>query len=155
MTKSLDLGCGRVPKNTFGADQVFGIDFGMRPDLPPNIRLADLVVDPIPFEDDSFEFVTAHDFIEHVPRVIYNPTRRNPFVELMSEVWRVLKMNGTFLSMTPAYPNSAAFIDASRAVYELLGAKENVSLLNHRQGHRYPAEAQTAAEELLGRHLKR
>ena len=29
----------------------------------------------------------------------------------MSEVWRVLKMNGTFLSMTPAYPNSAAFID--------------------------------------------
>ena len=51
--------------------------------------------------------------------------------------------------------NSAAFIDASRAVYELLGAMENVSLLNHRQGHRYPAEAQTAAEELLGRHLKR
>ena len=111
MTRSLDLGCGRAPKNPFNADEVFGIDFGMRPDLPSNIRLADLVVDPIPFADDSFEFVTAYDFIEHVPRVIYNPSRRNPFVELMSEVWRVLKMNGTFLSLTPAYPHSTAFID--------------------------------------------
>ncbi|MEQ2009011.1 MAG: dienelactone hydrolase family protein [Limisphaerales bacterium] len=49
---------------------------------------------------------------------------------------------------------SAAFIEAARPVYELLGAKGNVRLLNHRQGHRYPAEAQTAAEELLDRHLK-
>ena len=111
MTKSLDLGCGRAPKNPFNADEVFGVDYGMRPDLPPNIRLADLVVDPIPFEDGSFDFVTAHDFIAHVPRVIYNPARRNPFVELMSEVWRVLKMNGTFLSLTPAYPHATAFID--------------------------------------------
>jgi SAM-dependent methyltransferase len=111
VTQSLDLGCGRAPKNPFNADEVFGVDYGMRPDLPANIRLADLVVDPIPFADDSFEFVTAHDFIEHVPRVIYNPGRRNPFVELMSEVWRVLKMNGTFLSLTPAYPNATAFID--------------------------------------------
>ncbi|PAW84791.1 MAG: dienelactone hydrolase [Pedosphaera sp. Tous-C6FEB] len=50
---------------------------------------------------------------------------------------------------------STAFIDAARPVYELLGAKDKVRLLNHRQGHRYPAEAQTAAEELLDRHLKR
>ena len=50
---------------------------------------------------------------------------------------------------------SAAFTEAARPVYELLGAKDNVRLLNHRQGHRYPAEAQTAAEELLDRHLKR
>jgi len=111
MTKSLDLGCGRAPKNPFNADAVFGVDYGMRPDLPDNIRMADLAIEPIPFESDSFEFVTAHDFIEHVPRVIYNPTRRNPFVELMSEVYRVLKMNGTFLSLTPAYPHSSAFID--------------------------------------------
>lgn len=49
---------------------------------------------------------------------------------------------------------SAAFTEAARPVYELLGAKENVRLLNHRQGHRYPPEAQAAAEELLDRHLK-
>ncbi len=50
---------------------------------------------------------------------------------------------------------SAAFTEAARPVYELLGAKDNVRLLNHRQGHHYPAEAQAAAEELLDRHLKR
>ncbi len=50
---------------------------------------------------------------------------------------------------------SAAFTEAARPVYELLGARDNVRLLNHRQGHRYPAEAQAAAEELLERHLKR
>lgn len=111
MSKSLDLGCGRAPKNPFNADEVFGVDYGMRPDLPANIRLADLVIEPIPFESDSFDFVTAHDFIEHVPRVLYNPTRRNPFIDLMNEVYRVLKMNGTFLSVTPAYPHSSAFID--------------------------------------------
>ena len=49
---------------------------------------------------------------------------------------------------------SAAFIEAARPVYELLGARDNVRLLNHHQGHRYPAEAQAAAEELLDRHLK-
>ena len=111
MSKSLDLGCGRTPKNPFNADELFGIDYDMRQDLPSNIRRADLVIEPIPFGDDTFEFVTAHDFIEHVPRVIYHPTRRNPFVELMSEVYRVLKMHGTFMSLTPAYPHAAAFID--------------------------------------------
>ena len=30
---------------------------------------------------------------------------------LMSEIWRVLKVNGKFLSFTPAYPNPAAFTD--------------------------------------------
>jgi hypothetical protein len=49
---------------------------------------------------------------------------------------------------------SAAFTEAARPVYELFGVKENIRLLNHRQGHRYPPEAQAAAEELLDRHLK-
>ncbi|MFM8469868.1 MAG: alpha/beta hydrolase family protein [Limisphaerales bacterium] len=49
---------------------------------------------------------------------------------------------------------SAALVEAARPVYELLGAKDRVRLLNHRQGHRYPADAQTAAEELLDPHLK-
>jgi SAM-dependent methyltransferase len=111
MTRSLDLGCGINPKNPFNADEIFGIDYDMRTDLPHNIRRADLVVEPIPFDDDSFEYVTAHDFIEHIPRVLYVPMRRNPFVELMNEVYRVLKNGGLFLSLTPAYPHAAAFID--------------------------------------------
>ncbi|CAN7738999.1 class I SAM-dependent methyltransferase [Pseudorhodoferax sp. LjRoot39] len=108
MTKTLDLGCGPEPKNPFNADEVFGVDVR---DLGSNIRAADLVVEPIPFESNAFEYVTAHDFLEHVPRLIYAPQRRNAFIEVMNEVWRVLKEGGLFLSMTPAYPHATTFRD--------------------------------------------
>ncbi len=109
ITKSLDLGCGTKPKNFFDANIVYGID--VRDDLEKNIVCADLAISSIPFESDYFNFVTAHDFIEHIPRVLYLPERRNSFVELMNEVWRVLVVGGKFLSVTPAYPNPAAFVD--------------------------------------------
>lgn len=109
MTKALDLGCGLTPKNPFNAMEVYGID--VRDDADARIVKADLVVDPIPFPDNSFEFVTAFDFLEHIPRLIYVPQRRNAFVEVMNEVWRVLKPGGHFLSNTPAYPHNAAFCD--------------------------------------------
>lgn len=109
MTKSLDLGCGSQPRNPFNAEDVYGID--VLENLATNIRYADLAVDPIPHDDDFFEYVTAHDFLEHVPRLLYAPQRRNAFVELMNEVYRVLKVGGFFLSLTPAYPHNAAFQD--------------------------------------------
>lgn len=109
MTRSLDLGCGPQPKNPFYADEVFGID--VREDLAANIRCADLVVEPIPFEDNAFEYVSAHDFLEHVPRLIYAPHRRNAFIEVMNEIYRVLKPGGMFLSLTPAFPHAPAFRD--------------------------------------------
>ena len=109
MTKALDLGCGSSPRNFFNASQVFGID--IREDLQFGILKADLVIDPIPFANSEFDFVTAHDFLEHIPRVIYTPTRRNSFVEIMNEIWRVLKIGGQFLSVTPAFPHSEAFRD--------------------------------------------
>ena len=108
-TLSLDLGCGRSPKNIFGADKVYGIDY--RDDVDKNIVKADLVIEKIPFQDDFFNYVTAHDFIEHIPRLLYIPHRINPFVELMSEIWRVLVVGGRFYSSTPAFPHSAAFQD--------------------------------------------
>lgn len=109
MTRSLDLGSGAEPKNPFNADEVFGVD--VRDDLGPNIRHADLAVEPIPFPDEWFNWVTAHDFIEHVPRLLYLPQRRNAFVELMNEIYRVLLPGGLFMSFTPAYPQAAAFQD--------------------------------------------
>jgi SAM-dependent methyltransferase len=109
MTKSLDLGCGRSPKNFFDALEVFGAD--VREDLEQNIARVDLAIEKIPFPDDFFDFVTAHDLIEHIPRVIYAPNHRYPFIELMNEVWRCLKTDGLFLSVTPAYPQPAAFVD--------------------------------------------
>lgn len=108
-TKSLDLGCGPNPKNFFNADEVFGVD--VRNDIDAGIVRADLVVEPIPFPDGMFDFVTAHDFIEHIPRIVYIPHRRNAFVQLMNEIWRVLRVGGRFLSVTPAYPHPAVFRD--------------------------------------------
>ena len=109
MTISLDIGCGKQPRNFFNAATVYGID--IRNDVEAGIYKADLIVEPIPFADEYFNFVTAHDFLEHVPRIIYSPERRFAFVEIMNEVWRVLKPGGQFLSVTPAYPHAEAFRD--------------------------------------------
>ena len=108
-TTSLDIGCGLTPKNLFNAEVVFGIDIRDGVDL--NVVARDLVVETIPFPDNFFDALTAHDFVEHVPRIIYNPNRRFPFIELMNEIYRVLKPGGNFLSFTPAYPHAEAFRD--------------------------------------------
>jgi SAM-dependent methyltransferase len=108
-TATLDLGCGLNPKNPFHAEHAYGID--IRDNPSKHIKCADLTVEPIPFEDNAFDFITAFDIIEHIPRVIYLPSRRFPLVELMNEVWRTLKPNGYFLSHTPVYPYSAIFGD--------------------------------------------
>jgi SAM-dependent methyltransferase len=107
--KSLDLGCGVNPKNPFSAEEVFGID--VRTDLENNIFSADLVVESIPFSDSFFDYVTAFDFFEHIPRLVYAPERRYPFIELMNEIYRVLKPGGICYSETPAFPHNAAFWD--------------------------------------------
>jgi len=109
LTKTLDIGCGAAPKNPFNASEVFGID--AREDLDARIYQADLAVEPIPFDSDFFSYVTAFDFIEHIPRTAYLPKRRYCFVELMNEIYRVLLPGGLFLSSTPAFPQPAAFRD--------------------------------------------
>jgi SAM-dependent methyltransferase len=109
---SLDLGCGPVPNNPFQASMVYGID--IREDLSNcnRIKRADLSKEPIPFEDNHFDYLTAYDFLEHVPRIIdKNGSSRLAFVELMNEIHRVLKPRGLFLSQTPAFPAKAAFQD--------------------------------------------
>ena len=108
-TKTLDLGCGLNPRNPLNADEVFGID--IRDNVSENIKRSDLAIEPIPFPDNFFDVVSAYDFIEHIPRLIYNPNRRLCFIELMNEVWRVLKPGGIFFSQTPAFPREVTFRD--------------------------------------------
>jgi SAM-dependent methyltransferase len=115
MTKTLDLGSGPFPKNPFGAVEVFGVD--IRTSENPAIRAADLAIERIPFDDEQFDYLSAFDFIEHIPRVVYIPHRRACFVELINEIYRVLKPGGVWLSSTPAYPKAQVFRDPTHVNY--------------------------------------
>jgi SAM-dependent methyltransferase len=110
MTKSLDLGCGENIRNEFNADELYGVDISGNE--TNNIKIADLAIDPIPFEDNYFDFVTAFDFLEHIPRVLYLERKlKNPFIEVMNEIHRVLKPGGVFLGATPAFPYPQTYQD--------------------------------------------
>lgn len=108
-SSTLDIGCGVNPRNPFNAKSIYGID--IRENEAMGIKYADLNVEAIPFEDSKFDYITAYDFLEHVPRILYAPNRRFPFIELMNEVYRTLKPGGIFFSHTPIYPFSPTFRD--------------------------------------------
>ena len=112
--RHLDLGCGTRPRNPYGHPRVFGIDIrdGLGAPGVEHIAAADLTLQPIPFDDDSFDSVSAYDFLEHVPRVVpgVQPTPF-PFINLMNEVWRVLRPGGRFYAVTPVYPHEKVFRD--------------------------------------------
>lgn len=115
VTRHLDLGCGPTPRNPYGRDEAHGIDIALPPGLDPHFfRRANLAVEPIPHPDASFDSASAFDFFEHVPRVLSTPDGRGtrfPFVELMGEIYRVLKPGGRLYALTPAYPRPEAFHD--------------------------------------------
>jgi SAM-dependent methyltransferase len=108
--RSVDLGCGLYINDYFSTNNAFGID--IRKSKNRRILKQDLTRKGIPFPDRHFDYVTAFDFIEHVPRDFHTIRRtRYPFIVLMDEIHRVLKMGGIFLSLTPAYPDAKAFQD--------------------------------------------
>ena len=115
-TKTLDLGSGPNPKNPFSADEVYGVDilgFGNS-----KIKIADLVIDSIPFEDNTFDYITGFDFLEHIPRMLYfGRERKQPFIDVMSEIWRVLKPDGIGIFATPAFPHQEMFQDPQHVNY--------------------------------------
>jgi SAM-dependent methyltransferase len=89
---------------------VIGID--IIADQNSSILVADLCFDGIPLPTFFVNFCTAHDFIEHVPRIArLGSTTVFPFINLMNEVFRVLEPGGLFLGGTPAYPSKQAFQD--------------------------------------------
>ena len=95
--KSLDLGCNNRPRNPYKYEKLYGID--LTPQVIDGITYAEanLALEPIPFEDNYFDCVSAFDFIEHIPRQLLSvdtKKTRLPFIELMNEIWRVLKPNG-------------------------------------------------------------
>ena len=113
------MGCGQNPKNPYKSKYLYGIDVEI-PKLDSKVILqvkhANLIFDPIPFKDSFFDSVSAYDFIEHIPRIIsHTQNKRNltkyAFIDLMNEIYRVLKHQGRFYASTPVYPDACVFVD--------------------------------------------
>jgi SAM-dependent methyltransferase len=110
--KHLDVGCGSQPRNPFDSEELYGIDIIEQSSDDFHYVQSNIVLDPLPFEDSTFDSISAYDFLEHIPRLIIdNNKSRFPFIDFMNEAYRVLKPNGVFYAITPYYPRNEAFVD--------------------------------------------
>jgi SAM-dependent methyltransferase len=132
MTKHLDLGCGTTPHNPYSKQHLYGIDIrddvqAILADKGITMRKANLIFEPIPFEDNYFSSVSAVDFLEHMPRQICLGTTNEvvyPFIKLMNEIWRVLEPSGRLIAVTPAYPSPLTFADPTHVNHIAAGTHE-------------------------------
>ena len=153
-TISLDLGCGPKPKNLFNASKFFGIDLNAKGENIYKLRLG---VENIPFDDNSVDYITAYDLIEHIPRYSdYPEVGGSPFIFLMNDIYRVLKKDGVFLSMTPVYPFLGAFQDPTHnnimtvQTFQYYFSKEKLPIANH---YGIKADFEIKYQRMLGQHL--
>ena len=113
-SKHLDLGSGRNPRNKFGHSELYGVDIVDFKNLEIDFvyKKCNLSTERLPFDDNYFDSVSAYDLLELIIRVhIVNGKTQFPFIDLMSEIHRVLKPNGEFYAITPLYPKESAFAD--------------------------------------------
>ena len=129
LTRHLDIGCGKTPRNPYSRDLLFGIDLYdlSCPDGAETFsyKKADVCSERIPFDSNYFDSLSAFDFLEHVPRQqVINGSSVFPFVILMNEIYRVLKPGGLFIASTPAYPNEKVFQDPTHVNVITAGTHE-------------------------------
>ena len=100
--KVLDVGCGLAYGTALMAETAFsimGIDYDestiteniKRYNTTPNLKFRQAEIPPLPFADQSFDVVTAFQFIEHI----------HPRKEFIKECLRVLIPGGVLLVTTP------------------------------------------------------
>jgi len=109
-SSSLDIGSGPEPKNPFNTNILYGVDF--RANKEKNVVYSDLSLGQLPFENEKFDFLTAFDVLEHIPRVIWIDGKTIfPLVVLMNEIFRVLRPGGVLFTIQPVYPAKSVFQD--------------------------------------------
>ena len=107
--KVLDVGCGLAYGTALmagSAANITGIDYDKltveenRRNYSKilNLDFQHAVIPPLPFEDQSYDIITAFQFIEHI----------HPRKEFIRECLRVLKPGGTLLVTTPNIKKSLA-----------------------------------------------
>ena len=123
----LNLGSGYRPQEGY-------INIDNRPEVNPDL-ICD-ITQPLPFEDNSVDYIRAHDILEHIP---LGKTH-----QVIEEIYRILKSNGIFESCTPdAESGQAAFQDpfhlsfwvknswlyySDKATRDLYGTKANFNI---------------------------
>jgi 2-polyprenyl-3-methyl-5-hydroxy-6-metoxy-1,4-benzoquinol methylase len=107
--KVLDVGCGLAYGTALMADAaatITGIDYDaetiesnkLRYTNKSNLMFTQAAIPPLPFDDQSFDVITAFQFIEHIE------SRK----EFLRECIRVLKPGGSLLVTTPNIKKSLA-----------------------------------------------
>ncbi|MEO1087006.1 MAG: class I SAM-dependent methyltransferase, partial [Acidobacteriota bacterium] len=140
----VDLGCGFRKEGNIGID------------LSADGRDVDLVCklgfEDIPLGDGVADKVFCRDFLEHLPKAVYIERRGGlvyPVIDLINEVWRILRPGGLFESLTPVYPHPEVHQDPTHlsawtmasmkyfcGVYpiaELYGVKAKFELVENRE----------------------
>lgn len=119
--KHLDIGCGSNPRNPYHCEELYGVDILDQQMSGFNYQQCNVVLEKLPFDDSTFDSVSAYDFLEHIPRfAIIDNSSQFPFVNFMNEAHRVLKPGGIFYAITPCYPREEAFVDPTHTIILLL-----------------------------------
>lgn len=103
----LDLACGNNLQLGFtGVDR---IKRGTQADIELN-----LLQFPWPFKDNSIEKVFCSHFLEHIP---HGDGFHDPFFNFFTELYRIMKKDGTATFVIPYYTSMRAFQDPSHQRY--------------------------------------
>ncbi|MFH1332570.1 MAG: methyltransferase domain-containing protein [archaeon] len=124
----IDVGPGRRPRK----DANIFIDINY--DLIKHLRnpvVWDLNKTPYPFENESIDKIYMESVLEHL---------ETPMAEIMKELWRILKVNGTVVLIVP----NSYFI--TKRIMFLLGIMHNNFRPQHRKYLNYSFVLHTARE---------
>ena len=90
----LNLGCGYRKLPDY-------INIDNRAEVEPDLVFD--VIQGLPYEDGSIEEIAAYDFLEHIPP--------DNVIKVIEDIWRALKPEGVFDSLTPSTDGRGAFQD--------------------------------------------